>query len=293
MNIIDFLSILFGIIGVIGTGFTIISFIRNPKKQLVCLVKTTSLISEKTSQISRLKIKYEPPSIIEENDNIKEKEKSTLYPVSYPIENLYFSTIQIINEGNCTVNKDDISVNQPFSVHTKGFFLDVTEQNSQFLKDNPKNPPNIELKKNENNLFSIAILNFENIPRNQIITFSLFHTDKITFDDWTFKNGKTVSILDENILTASKPYSLRKKITTRLIYIICSILLILYFFLTRVKTTEVRYIDVNPSHIEQNSELMQNYINNVASKINDLIIQLQQFENIISIDFDDESKTQE
>lgn len=128
------------------------------RKYLTYDIKTFCIMSDKINQISGLEVKY--------NSN--------------EIKDLYSSSITIKNIGNSIIKEQDVTPLCPISISTSGIFLN---NKNEYIESNPIDKiPNYNLSFNNiNGVKNIVKFNFDYIPKNAIITFSLFHTGNITF----------------------------------------------------------------------------------------------------------------
>jgi len=184
------------IIGVIG-GAIVSYFISYffyfksiKKKRLTYDIKTFCLVSDKVNNIEGLELKYN----------------------SVEIEDLYSSTITITNIGNSIIEEQDIVSSCPISISTSGHFLKAKHDS---INSYPKNKvTEYILSYNENSdVCNYVEFNFDYIPQNAIISFSVFYIGDINFNG-ALKDGEIIS-----------PDAYEKKLDLKLkLFIIYSIL---------------------------------------------------------------------
>lgn len=158
------LSILWGIIGLVGGAIVSILFYfcKKIRKILIYNISTTTIVSNSISSIKGLNVKY--------NKN--------------KISDLYTSTITIKNSGNSVIETNDLF--SPLCLITDGkFFINSINVNTE---NNTKNV-HIIFDHIENNASKKAIIKFDYLPINEIISFTVFHTGQISISG-VFKNGK-------------------------------------------------------------------------------------------------------
>lgn len=165
-------SILWGIIGLVG-GFLValMFFIKGKKRQKITYkIDTYHLISNRLNMVNvdGLKITYN----------------------SIEIDDLYSSTISIINTGNTVINKSDLAPKRPISLSTKERFL--LNQNKDIHLQSTNKSSNITplfYYKNGTDDCNKIIIDFDFLAPKQAVVCTLLHTDKINFDG-DLKEGK-------------------------------------------------------------------------------------------------------
>lgn len=165
-------SILWGIIGLIGTiFFGYIFYLKSTKEKiLLCKFNSMTVISDYITKYKGLRVTY--------------KKKK--------IKQLKVSTITIKNTGNDTIDENDIapSCHITFAT-TKNFLLDDIED-SEIIASNKS--ISVKLHKISNNKIE---LNFDFLKPQDMITVSLLHNGKLSvFGD--LKNG-TIIINDNRL----------------------------------------------------------------------------------------------
>lgn len=170
-------SILWSIIGsVCGVIVCLLFyFLGKIHKILVYNINTTTIISDNTSSIEGLSIKY--------NQN--------------EISDFYTSIITIKNKGNSVIEPNDLL--SPLSFITNGeFFMNSIKLHTE----NDINNIHVIFSQKESNINQKAIIEFDYLPVNKTISFTIFHTGRIslsgTFKNGTFKRGTIKKAEKEN-----------------------------------------------------------------------------------------------
>lgn len=153
---LNILSICFGIIGIVGTLFSIYSFIKNYKvKKLKAIIDSTILISDKINEYENLKIAYNKENI---NSFIK-------------------THIKIENVGTDIIEPSDLTHSSPISISPIDNFLFDDISQLEITASNSNNK--VSLIREENNSPSLKV-DFEFLNPKDEINIVLFHSGSIT-----------------------------------------------------------------------------------------------------------------
>lgn len=157
-------SILWGVIGLVGGAIVslLFYFCGKIRKILVYNISTTTIVSNSISSIKGLNIKYNKNKISDFNT----------------------STITIKNNGNSIIETNDLL--SPLCLTTDGkFFINSIKVTTE----NNTNNVYVIFDHIENNASQKAIIKFDYLPINEIISFTVFHTGHVSLSG-VFKSGK-------------------------------------------------------------------------------------------------------
>ena len=156
------------IMGIAGSAIISLIFylLGLKRKTLVYNLTTTTLISNNTSQLENLKIKY--------NKN--------------KISTLYSSIIEIQNIGNTIIEKTDFLPSNPLAITTNGEF--ILDKNGK-IKQDKESSNNISFILDDDCQSSLkrAFISFDYIPKKETINLFVFHTEPIQISG-KLKDGK-------------------------------------------------------------------------------------------------------
>lgn len=229
-------SALWGIIGLIG-GLAVSSFfyfIGIKRKSLIYEITTTTLVSNNSSELKDLTIKYRNRSI---ND-------------------LYVSTIKIKNNGNSIIEHKDFAPSAPLTIETTGdFFIDSQEdidKTTQLFSENEYNKvfPQVEIK--ENNICKRTVINFDYISKKETITCSVFHTGKVSVKG-KLKEGKIIEKKEFNnfIPDTNFAHTLMSALISGLVSFLITLLLFIFFNQFEKKYTDDYVTEYIQKYIEE------------------------------------------
>lgn len=241
-------SALWGIIGLIG-GF-IVSFIfykiSNKSKKIVYTKNSQVLITDNLSNINDLNITYQ----------------------NKPIKNLTSTTVTIKSIGKDIIEMNDFGQATPMCIKTDGEFL--LQSNIDSVMTNNSNPNNLMQPHLKDNV--TLLLEFDYLSQGDTITFTLFHTEKISVEG----KLKAGSFIDNN---------LSKRINTimdTIFYITCSILVFM-IMVVYVVFSGVNEMFINIGNFLINlllGALLINYFKKIFTKLNNSVeINVNESEN--------------
>lgn len=169
-------SALWGIIGVIA-GILVSSFfyfIGQKRKTIIYDITTVALISNKTSKLKDLSIKYK----------------------NKPINNLHISTIKIKNNGNSIIEPKDFAPSFPLTIATTGeFFVDLNDDaeiTTPLFSENNFNKVFFQIIPTEDEEFKKIAIQFDYIPKKSTIICEVFHTGSLSING-RLKEGKIIN----------------------------------------------------------------------------------------------------
>lgn len=166
---------------ILGTLFSLIIslffYVKSLKRKwLLYSIKTSQIVSNKINKIKGLEVTY----------------------YSQKLKNLYYTEINIKNVGNTIIENHDFLSTCQLSIHTNGEFLFMRFISNHATNLTPvilSNDEKIEFTNNEAphvKIINNAIINFECIAKNELITCSILHTENISIDG-ELKEGKLIS----------------------------------------------------------------------------------------------------
>ena len=172
------LSIVFGVVGIVGTIFTITGFLKTYEKDFTIETLTSNNVIELNDKVPQLKFIYK-------NKDLNETKEA-----------LHITILKIANNGNLEISKTDFDENSLFGIElSNATIVDeprIIDASSDYLK-------NIEFKIDSNNLSKVIAPPFI-LDAESFFTLKLLSKHQIDSIPHILPFGKVAGVTEFNLI---------------------------------------------------------------------------------------------